>query len=96
MNSGVSPHNKACKKTRVKGFGVLGLKRLCGVSLHVCMLRSVLTSVCSSCFKDVKNALGFEVRLSVREHLEARRLVSAEGAVYRAAGCTPTCLIREV
>ena len=46
--------------------------------------------------QDFKNALGFEVLLSVREHLEACCFVPAEGFVYWTAGGTPACLIWEV
>lgn len=48
------------------------------------------------CLQDFKNALESEVRLSVREHLEARCVVSAQGAVHWTTSGTAACLIREV
>lgn len=48
------------------------------------------------CLQDFKNALESEVRLSVREHLEARCIVSAQGAVHWTTSGTAACLIREV
>lgn len=46
--------------------------------------------------QDSKNAFGFEVCLSVREHLEARRFVSPQSAVYRTAGGTSARLVWKV
>lgn len=48
------------------------------------------------CYQDFKNALESEVRLSVREHLEARCVVSTQGAVHWTTCGTAACLIREV
>lgn len=64
----------------------------------VCVCASCNVRLPFFCFNplDFANAVGFEVRLPVREHLEARRFIPAQGALYRSAGCPSARLIREV
>lgn len=57
-------------------------------------IRSLIPSLHFSL--DLKNASRVEVRLSIREHLEARRFLAAQSAVHRAAGGPAARLLWEV
>lgn len=57
-------------------------------------IRSLINSLHFS--SDLKNAIRVEVRLSIGEHLEARRFVPAQSAVHWAASGPAARLLRKV
>ena len=94
---GIKSYTSVWKKrsTTVNGFYLLSLCFSLIIS-HYCILFSGLFSFPFFSLADFKNAFGFEVCLSIREHLEACGFISAQGAVYRTACGTSACLIWEV